>query len=861
MWADIVDTGRTWLHRFTHRLGEGGHMQPSSLKKERLAQASINLDLPSIVSLLPYESVDEDLLFINKRSMGFGLHVMPAAGADEALVKSMAELIKNKLPVGVDCTVMLHKHHYVSSMIEHGFDPMMNQGGIYQQLAQMSEKYQLKAAIEGYPNGRNIAAKLSDYRVYLFFSQRLGADASLHLTNLRTNIESELNVAGLAHARLERNDFLVLMRTLLCPQLENMDWPEFHLDASSPLSHAIPSGNSLFSAHDLSVDCEGSDADGHPFKTRIINCHIEKWPDELALWQTPDLFANLLRPEHGIPCSFLISLTIRGVSQDKMIARAKSRAKSLNANANAIQLFLNPSARDEGQAWNFIHEESSRDNLSLLPTFYNLMLFTTPDKEREVVAKAIGSYRQLGFELQQSRATQWVRYLASLPFFMTEGFFKDFEALGLIKTMTHYNIANLMPIVADMKGSRSGLLLPTHRHQLFFLDTFDNKNLPITNFNFLTVGSSGAGKSMFQQAQILSGLAQGEITYVIDLGQSYKHLCELVGGTYIDVANITLNPFTLFDFDGKTEIKTGDGRLDEVADNIQIRDLLAIMASPHVPICDVQKSYLLDAATACWQEKGRASCMDDVLDALRARLATRESQDDARLNDLVILLKKYGRDGLYGHLFNGDTPFVNQSKLVVFEMGGFQNNPDLLTIVMFVMIVIIQGQFYQTDRRLKKRCIIDEAWRFLTEGSNPIAANFIEQGFRTARKHNGGFGVITQYLLDTEKTIQGQAIAASSDIKIIMRQGNFKDYVAAYPNRFNVFQQKMIESFGDVVGAGFSNLMIEAGNTYSFHRYFADPYTRLLFSSSGEEFGAIEAKMAAGISLSDAIHQVLQEKV
>src|SRR3990167_10886949 len=303
MWADIIDTSRTWLHRLTERLGEGGHMMPSSLKKERLAQASISLDLPSIVSLLPYESMDEDLLFINKRSMGFGLHVMPAAGADETLVKSMAELIKNKLPVGVDCTVMLYRHHYVNAAIECGFDPMMNQGGIYQQLAQMSEKYHLKAAIEGYPNGRNIAAKLSDYRVYLFFSVRHGADASLHLNNLRRNIESELNVAGLAHARLEQHDFLVLMRTLLCPQLKSMNWPEVHLDLSSPLSHAIPSGNSLFSAHDLSVDCEGSDTDGHPFKTRIINCHIEKWPDELALWQTPDLFANLLRPEQGIPCS------------------------------------------------------------------------------------------------------------------------------------------------------------------------------------------------------------------------------------------------------------------------------------------------------------------------------------------------------------------------------------------------------------------------------------------------------------------------------------------------------------------------------------------------------------------------------
>ena len=140
----------------------------------------------------------------------------------------------------------------------------------------------------------------------------------------------------------------------------------------------------------------------------------------------------------------------------------------------------------------------------------------------------------------------------------------------------------------------------------------------------------------------------------------------------------------------------------------------------------------------------------------------------------------------------------------------------------------------------------------------PIAANFIEQGFRTARKHNGGFGVITQYLLDTEKTIQGQAIAASSDIKIIMRQGNFKEYVRAYPNRFNKYQQMMIESFGDVVGSGFSNLMLEVGQTYSFHRYFADPYLKLLFSSSGDEFTAIEEKIAEGKSLHEAISEMLK---
>ena len=69
--------------------------------------------------------------------------------------------------------------------------------------------------------------------------------------------------------------------------------------------------------------------------------------------------ANLLKPEHGISCPFLISLTIRGVNQDTMRAKARRRAKSLNTNANAVQNFLNPGAREEQAEWNMAYAEGS----------------------------------------------------------------------------------------------------------------------------------------------------------------------------------------------------------------------------------------------------------------------------------------------------------------------------------------------------------------------------------------------------------------------------------------------------------------------------------------------------------------------
>lgn len=276
---------------------------------------------------------------------------------------------------------------------------------------------------------------------------------------------------GLPNLRVKKRDFLILIKALILPNLNHLDWPEVDEEDSDALSAQILSGNSIIKIQDLNLEVEGTDAEGKYYQTKIINCHIKKFPKtekEFALWETPNLFANLLRPEHGIPCSFLISFTIRGQDPEKMISKAKSRANSLNSNAKPVQNFLNPRAKDERAAWNYIYDEGSRDNLSLFPTFYNVILFTTKEQESEAIAKTIGAYRYLGFELQQSIATQWIRFLGSLPFFMTEGFFNDFEAMGLTKIMTHYNIANLLPIVADSKGSSKGMLLPTHRNQLFF---------------------------------------------------------------------------------------------------------------------------------------------------------------------------------------------------------------------------------------------------------------------------------------------------------------------------------------------------------------------------------------------------------
>ena len=856
-WLDKCrDKSRQLSYQVSRFFGESDGIKPESIQTTHQAQASLKVDIPSFKTLLPYESMTNQGVFINRHSMGIGLALMPLAGADESLVKTLAALIQHQLPKNVDCTIWLYKHPYIQPMLEKNLAPFLKKGGIYKELANLSLNYQRQALLNGYTNGRHIPAQLTDYMCYAFLSLPKTLDGENTLLSLCERWESELQVAGFSLKRLDKKQFQTLLRTLVSPNRNQTDWPDILDDSNKTINDLIPDPSSLYQINELSLDISSLDENGASILTRLVNMEISHYPQhEWGLWQTPDLFSNCLNPEQGIPCPFLISFTLRGSQVEKMNQQAKKRTKSLQTNNNAIQRFLNPAHQDELNAWQFVYEESSKGNSILCQTVYNLILFTSVENERDSVAKAISAYRQCGFTLTPARCKQWLAYLGSLPFFLTEGLFSSLNTLGLIKTLTNQNIANLLPLIADFKGSEQGVLLPTYRHQAFFFDPFDDKHLPITNYNRLINASPGAGKTYLQQAFILDGLARDHLIFVIDLGESYKHLCQLLGGTYLDATTLSLNPFTLFDFEGVTHMK---GQL--INDYIQIRDLLAIMASPHQALGEVQKAWLLDATLSCWKKHKHQSCMDDILDALTALSNQLPAPADSRLTDLHLLLSRYGKQGMYGKLFNNPTPLIKQSNFVVLELGGLKNNPELLTIVLFVLIVIIQGQFYQSDRRIKKQCIIDEAWQFLAAGSNPIAATFIEQGFRTARKYNGGFSVITQQLSDTTKTAQGQAIAGSADTKIILRQRGLTDYLATHPHALTPLQQTIIESFGEAKSQGFSNVMIQYGNAYTVHRYFSDPFSRILFSTSADEFSEVEALVASGLSLKEAIQNVVKKK-
>lgn len=852
MLAPIKDYSAKILSKIARFSGEGYDVEGAA-RARASANASLSVDRRLLKAAIPYESY-QNKLFFNSHSIGFGFELAPLTGASESVSKAIADMLKNKLPSDVIAQFILYKHGMIGSIIDEGFSPFIKKGGLYEKLAKKSMEYHKKAIYSGYENKAGIPACLCDYRVFVFFSVKKRTDTESLMRSLLSTIQSEFNVMGIDNRIMDARALGDLINTLVTPKKGSVKWPT--IDEINDKEHLVEQfleKGAALSVFDDFIEMDVPNDKGISTQSTAVNLKLHKFPEQFALWQTPDLFSNLYEAKKNISCPFLISVAIHGKNQTKMRAKAKSMTYSLNKNNNGIQNFMNPFLKDELNDWTEVNDGLSRDELALFPSSYNLMLFTDETNHERHIAEAVESYRAMNFEIRPAKCTQWLRFLSSLPFMPSEGLWKGLEALDETKTLTNINVASILPIVADFKGSRQGMMLPTFRNQVAFLDTFDDKNLSISNYNYTTRGTSGSGKSHLEQYRVANALAKGEQVFIIDIGDSYKHLCDALDGIYVDATSIQLNPFTLFDFDGYIEV---DG--ERVDNCIQIRDLLAIMASPSTALESIQMDYLLDAVLSAWNKKKDQACIDDVVDSLKC-MVKNDHPDDIRLSDLITHLKKFTTGNLYGHMFNGNTPAFNSNPFVVFELGKLKKNKELLKIVMFVMIVIIQGQFYHGPRNRRKRCVIDEVWAYLTDEDNELTAQFIMHGFRTARKHNAGFGVIAQLLEDLSATPQGRAIKACSSIHHILLPEDLDEYIKNNPKAFNEQQQELLRRFGEAGSQGFSSVMVQYGKGYTFHRYFSDPFSRILFSTKGDEFDALQRLVQSGMSIDEAAEMIVEK--
>ena len=303
-----------------------------------------------------------------------------------------------------------------------------------------------------------------------------------------------------------------------------------------------------------------------------------------------------------------------------------------------------------------------------------------------------------------------------------------------------------------------------------------------TNRNKFILGPSGSGKSFFTNHMVRSYYEQGTHIVLVDVGHSYKGLCDMVKGyyfTYSEANPIRFNPFYIgegdsLDTEKKESIKT-------LLLALWKKDDETFKRSEYVALSNAIGGYY----SYLEKHAGVFPCFDSFYTFLRDEYTQvlegdRVKEKDFDIDNFLYVLRPYYKGGEFDYLLNA-TENLNllQERFIVFELDNIKDHPILFPVV----TIIIMEVFINKMRKMKgvrKMILIEEAWKALMKEG---FAEYIKYLFKTVRKYFGEAIVVTQEVEDIiSSPVVKQAIINNSDCKILLDQSK-------YQNKFDQIQE------------------------------------------------------------------------
>ncbi len=299
----------------------------------------------------------------------------------------------------------------------------------------------------------------------------------------------------------------------------------------------------------------------------------------------------------------------------------------------------------------------------------------------------------------------------------------------------------------------------------------------ITNRNKIIIGPSGTGKSFLTNHVCRSYKEAGSHIVVVDMGHSYRGLCEMMKGYYFSYSEkepIKFNPFYLeegsvLDTEKKESIKTL---------------LLALWKKDDETFYRSEYVALSNALQLYYETETRFRCFDTFYEFLEtifvSVLQTQKVKDkDFDVSNFLYVLRPFYKGGEFDYLLNATRNLdVLQQPFIVFEIDTIKDHPILFPVV----TIIIMELFISKMRKLKgvrKIILIEEAWKAIAKAG---MSDYIKYLFKTVRKYFGEAIVVTQEIDDIlSSEIVKQSIINNADCKILLDQSK-------YQNRFEELQ-------------------------------------------------------------------------
>lgn len=482
-----------------------------------------------------------------------------------------------------------------------------------------------------------------------------------------------------------------------------------------------------------------------------------------------DFLGNQIEPE--VPCPFFSSLTIYIEDKEKIKKEVFEKTQwnlwQTTSLGDAVRFF--PEIRDRAHESEAINELLNDGEVPMSAMWSVVIMDNSLTKTNQYGERLRKRFMEDNWILQEeSLIPHWV-FLYSLPLQFEPFVIKNHSKR--LNTLFTSNCAAITPLMTGAKGYGDPVLIYVDRSgQLAGVDIFNST----TNYNFIVVGSSGSGKSYAMADFFSQYLMRGAKIRVIDVGRSYKALCDVIGGQYIEFteeSDIRLNFFTEVALNEK-------GAIHE--DELQtIVPLVAMMAMQSLSQEDVDNNinipviaaYISKAVTMAFESRQRNAGMQDVLIALenmQRESKNEHGESDKTINDLLVALYPFGDPkGEYFKYFNGINNLNFRSDFVVIELEELDSKELLKSVVLAAIAHKINTEFFLGDRLQPKILAIDEAWSVM---DNKIVVRFLETMARRIRKYNGSSGIITQRIGDFYKNNATKAIFDSSAMKFFLQQ-------------------------------------------------------------------------------------------
>lgn len=775
----------------------------------------------ALSKLLPFESFDTEAgLFVNQHSVGFAIEAMPMVGGDDHHQKLLASMFDDFFFEGGSMQFLL--------LADHRIEPFLSwwakgtQEGISNKIA---------ANRKAYFEEKETSAR--NFRLFISYSLPYKgnyAEEAEILSNLRQRMLKTFQTFTRANG-MGPQTFLETAGLMLNFKRSSELKRRRH-NILEDLSTQLMMGGELC----IEKDCLLFDEN-----TAFKSFYASDMPADWSPLAMQNLIGDPTRDNYRINFPFFLHYGVHFPKQSKAENTFNARSRLIeNQGRSGYLLRMIPELANEMRECDSVRRELFQ-GAKFVWTQFSCGFWTHKNAICEAEQSLRNLFKANQFDLSENRYIHFPHLISILPTAWGE-MVADLKNMDVLKTTLSTECPMFIPIQGEWAGTPTpGMLFVGRRGQLFNWNPFDNKS---GNYNTIVSGRSGGGKSVFMQDMLLNGLRMGVRIYLLDVGRSYKKLCELVGGQEIEfsrTSNICLNPFS--------NIKIDDQEEKEVAFSM-LKSLISCMASTGND--EKYESSLIEIAIQrVWEKKGRTASITDVANAL-------QEIDDEKAHVLSVMLTPYTKNGIYAKYFEGESNVNFTNPFVVIELEELKGKKDLQAVILQLFIMDIANRAFLGDRKTPFYICIDEAWDLLRA---PQTGEFIETLARRLRKYQGALIVGTQRLEDFFSTPGAKAAFENSDWMCFLsqKQGSIQHLAESGKMPRIPGLIKAVESVVMLQGQYSEIVICDANSNYSIARLKLDPFSNLLYSTKAEDYTKIKELMEHGLSVSEAIEKILQE--